>query len=387
MKIGFHGRAVWLWIFVASALSLGTLTANAAKIFQDVRVQDSNAKRPQLVFACDRKSSELEGLFTPQLISDLKELNAGVALSLEDFSPVRAKVVQELNAAGIPMTAWIVLPRDQGYYVNVSNPTQTAARFAEFDKWTQENNLRWVAVGLDIEPNFEEFGALSGHKLRLISFVVRRAMDGGRVERTREAYAALIRQMQSRGYPVQTYQLVFIAAGREAHTTLLERIFGMVNVRGDDEVLMIYTSFTHQYGAAPIWHYGPTAQSIAVGSTALSGDAATDAKNPPLNWEEFSRDLIVAHHFSPVIGVYSLEGCVTQGFMPKLKAMDWTQAVVIPADSLKQWGKAAQGIHSALWVGSHALYLLAVFVIVIFFLVRSIVRWRTRKRAMKLRMV
>jgi hypothetical protein len=142
---------------------------------------------------------------------------------------------------------------------------------------------------------------------------------------------------------------------------------------------MLYTNFARQFGAALIWQYGPVAQTIAVGSTASSGDPATDAKNPPLNWEEFSRDLIVAHHFSPVIGVYSLEGCVHQGFMPKLKAMDWTQAVVIPSESLKGSVQSSKGVRAILWLGSHLLYFIAVFLVMVAWLVRAIVRWRRRK--------
>jgi Kef-type K+ transport system membrane component KefB len=81
-----------------------------------------------------------------------------------------------------------------------------------------------------------------------------------------------------------------------------------------------------------------------------------------------------------VIGVYSLEGCVRQGFMPKLKAMDWTQAVVIPAESLKKSAQSSKGIHAILWLGSHLLYFIAAFLLLAIWLVRAIVRWRRKKR-------
>ena len=57
------------------------------RTFQDIRVQDANATRPQLIFACDRQTNELESLFTPELISDLKELNAGIASVHGRFQP------------------------------------------------------------------------------------------------------------------------------------------------------------------------------------------------------------------------------------------------------------------------------------------------------------
>src|SRR5262245_38795272 len=119
--------------FVATVSLLWTAPAVASTQERpsngDVRIQGA-AIRPRLIFACDRQTADLDGLFTPALVSDLLELGAGVTLSTEDLSPARARVVRRLIDAGIRMTAWIVLPREQGYYVNVRNSAQTAARFA-----------------------------------------------------------------------------------------------------------------------------------------------------------------------------------------------------------------------------------------------------------------
>ncbi len=374
-------RRISIAAFLIAAFVFFTIQASATTEVAagDIRVQDANATRPQLFFACDRPSGELDSLFTPQLVSQLKQLNAGVALSTEDFSDARAQVVHRLSAAGIPMIAWIVLPKADGYYVNSSDAPQAALRFDQFNKWTADHDLHWQAVGLDIEPNFNEFAALKGHKWRLLWMIVRRAFDSSRVQRARKAYEALIQRMQARGYVVQTYQLMFIVHERKVHTTLLERIFGIVNVRGNQEVLMLYTSPVPQLGAALIWQFGPDAQVIAVGSTDSSGDAATDAKSPPLNWSELSRDLLVAHHFSPVIGIYNLEGCVRQGFIPRLETMDWTQAVVIPGDEVKKAARLSEAMETGLWVGSHLLYFVAAFLIIVIWLIRLIMRRCARK--------
>ncbi len=347
----------------------------------DVRVQNSGNPRPKLIFACDKPTSGLDALFTPDLIADLKELKAGVALSTSDFTPERAKLVRKLNAAGIPMTAWLVLPADEGYYVNASNAAQTAARFKQFDQWTTDNSLRWAALGLDIEPTLTDFAKLAGNKGRLLALMLRRGFDSSRVRLPHEAYAALIEQMQGRGYYVQTYQLQFIADERRAHTTLLERLFGIVDVRGNEELLMLYTSFTHAAGAGIIWEYGPDAQAIAIGSTAASGDPSADAKFPPLNWDEFLRDAIVAHSFSEPVGIYSLDGCVRQGFISRLKTVDWNQPMIIPGASVAKAAKFRRVVFAVLWVSSHLIYLVAGFLLATALLVRAIVRRRRQKRA------
>jgi hypothetical protein len=343
-------------------------------------VQNKDAPS-ELIFACDRPTSELKDLFTAAMVADLRQLRAGVALSTEDLSTERAQVVRMLNSAGVPMTAWLVLPRDEGYYVNADDAAQTKARFEEFDKWTRASGLHWQAVGLDIEPSLADWTVLMGHKGRLFSFIVRRAFDSDRVRRAHDAYATLIKQMQASGYYVQTYQLEFLADERRAYSSVLQRILGIVDVRGNQEVLMLYTSFNHAIGAGIIWQYGPDAQAIAVGSTASSGDPATDAKFPPLNWDEFSRDLIVAHHFSSVVGVYSLEGCVRQGFITKLKTFDWNRPVVIPADSVSKAGGFRKFAFAVLWVASRGVYFFVAFLLGIALLARWFVRRHRRKHA------
>jgi hypothetical protein len=280
--------------------------------------------------------------------------------------------VQRLNQSSIPAIAWLVLPREQGYYVNAGNAPQTAARFAALDAWNRQNNLHWQAIGLDIEPIFNEFKTSGWHIFRVF---LHRYFDYARVGRSREAYAALIQQMHAQGYVVQTYQMNFLADERRAHSTILQRLFGFVDVRADREILMVYTSFNHRAGAAAVWSYGFDTQSVAVGSTLGSGDPQVDAKYGPLNWEEFSSDLLVASHFSPMVGVYSLEGCLRQGFLSRLKAMDWQQGVTLPAANVAGVHRFRLVLQTLLWTASRLVYLLFALVV----LVVLLILWRGRR--------
>jgi hypothetical protein len=325
------------------------------------------------MFACCNQGKEaLSALLgDPSVFADLKELHAGLAIPIDDLSPDRAQLIHRLNEAGLPAVAWMVLPGNQGYYINASNAPQTALRFAEFENWSKANNLLWTAVGLDIEPDFREF---QWSKWRLVWTLLRRGFDRERVNRPRQAYAALIREIQAHGYRVQTYQFIFLADERKVHSTILERLFGLVDVRGNEEVLMTYSNFNHRAGAAIVWSYGQDTQALAVGSTLGSGNAAIDAKYGPLNWEEFSRDTIVASHFSHQVGVYSLEGCVRQGFLPRLKTMDWNQDVEIPAVALVRMHRFRAVVQGILWTASHLLYFATAFLIALIWLVRRRIR-------------
>ena len=331
--------------------------ASAAAEPGAVRVAGPGAE-PHLVFACELDAAALEALFSdPSIIAGVTDLKAGIALAVEDLDPRTAAIVRRLNAAGIPLTAWLALPKDQGYYMNAGNAPQSSARFAAFQGWTSRNRLRWAAVGLDIEPSLQEFSVLfQGSRWSLAAMLARRYFQFGRLARARQAYGELIRRIQAAGYPVETYQFLFLADERRVHTTLLERLFRLVDVRGNDEVLMLYSSFQHAAGSALVWKYGPEAQTIAVGSTA--GDPG-DRRFGPLDWQELSNDLIVAAHFTPVVGVFSLEGCVRQGFLPRLKTMDWSRTVVIPAASIARVERFRRGVQAVLWTVSRLPYFAA----------------------------
>lgn len=367
---------------IGTALLAGCLIAGWGRAFaasSDAVQIEVQGARPQLMFACELDADKLQALFAdPAVIADLKDLNAGLSLALVDMSSGRAQVVRRLNEAGIPVVAWMALPREQGYYLNADNATAAAARFAEFEKWSAENGLRWAGIGLDIEPSLGDWTTIQqGRMWRLVRTLIGRAFDGKRVSQARSDYAALIRKMQSRGYTVQTYQLLFLADERRVHSTVLERLFGVVDVRSDDDVLMVYSSFNHALDGALVWGYGPDAHTVAVGSTASAGGAALDAKFGPLNWDEFSRGLIVASHFSREVGVYSLEGCVRQGFLPRLKTLDWTRPVTLSSATVGKVRRFRERVQTILWIASHILYCAGAVLLAIGALV---VYWRRRRR-------
>lgn len=136
-----------------------------------------------------------------EVISQLKELHAGLAVEISDFSVERAQAVKRLYEEGIPLTAWLVMSREQGHYLNGFNAPEAEQRFTEFEQWTRVDGLRWGAVGLDIELNFDQLKEVGRHKAQLVWLLTKRFFDYGQVERGREEYAALIRRIQAAGYP------------------------------------------------------------------------------------------------------------------------------------------------------------------------------------------
>ncbi|NPC82125.1 hypothetical protein HPC49_28395, partial [Pyxidicoccus fallax] len=303
---------------------------------------------PSLTFFCELESHPLRELFaTPGVIEDLVALRAGVSLGLLDLGPERAEVVRRLHDAGIPVTAWLLLPESEGYWFHAGNVAQATARYDVFRAWTAEHGLKWARVGLDIEPDIRELrGILEGGWWRLPAMLPR-LVRGGRVRKGRAGYTALMERIRADGHRVDTYQFPFIVDERQSRSTLLQRVAGVLDLPADREVLMLYTSFVRPHGAAVLWSYGPGAASIAVGITGGGVELPGAKLAVPLDWTELSRDLRLAVRWTHDLHVFSLEGCVRQGFLSRLRTFDWDAPVdppAIPARRVDAFRRAARAV-------------------------------------------
>jgi hypothetical protein len=317
--------------------------------------------KPRLTFFCKLDSLMLQALFSQPDLVALGKLESRVSLGLLDFSPERAEVVLRLNEAGIPVIAWLLLPKEQEAWPNPSNCTGAAQCYEAFKDWTRRYGLQWAAVGLEIEPDFalvREFMRLRASRTRLLLKLLSRVYDFVRFNRARKKYRMLLERIRADGYQVESYQFPFVVDERKVWSTLLQRALGIFDLPVDKEVLMLYSSYVRPYGAGLIWSYTPRAQSIAVGSTGGSVDFGIEDNwldGTPLSWEEFARDLRLGWVYTDDLYVFSLEGCVRQGFLKRLEDFEWDQPILEPVEvaaRVEAWRKA---LSSALWVFAHPL--------------------------------
>ncbi|SPE17764.1 exported hypothetical protein [Candidatus Sulfotelmatomonas gaucii] len=365
--------------FLASCCSLLLPAVSAASPPDGIHVQGSGTP-PQLAFGCcDQGIAPMQALFADhEVIAALHDMHAQVGVAVADFSPERVQVVRYLNQQQIPVIAGVTLQTKDGPYFNVDNVAEAPAQIAAFEKWTRDNGLRWDAVGIDIEPNFSQLAELRNHRWRLVTTLLRNSLDGKRIQRAQEAYSALIRQIQLQGYPVETYTLPYGPVERNLRTTLIDRLLGTVDVSANENDVMIDTSYARPVGSAIILGLGPYSQGILVGVT----DGLTPAGSGfgPLDWDEFSNDLIVASHFAHHIGVYNLEGCVRHGYLPRLETMNWGESVVIPAASVARARQHVMAFSIALWIASRLPFLAAAVILPAAFCI-----WWWRRRRLRLR--
>lgn len=324
----------------------------------DWRGGEPSVRQPRLTFVCELDRARLTALFAADqsVMDDLQALKARIALALSDFSDERAAVVQQLNAAGIRAVAIPLLPLADGYYFTADNAARAAQRFEEWTDWTKRHGLVWDGMGLEIEPDIRIFQRAQENPRRVVLMLARRLFDRRRARQPREEYSALVDRIRSEGWKVENYQFPVIADERRAHSTLLQRL-ALVDVATDREVWMLYSSFMRRLGPGLIWSYGPRAGAIGVGSTGGGPDVPGSPQVPALSWEEFARDLLLAWHWCDDIYVYSLEGCVWQGFLPRLRSFDWAEPVKRPKQALMARGLRAT-LTVGLWTTAHPLPML-----------------------------
>jgi hypothetical protein len=307
---------------------------------------------PRLTFACELDPAQLADLFADSaVIDDLLALGARVALMCSDFSDERAGVVRRLNAAGVPVVGIPLLPLAEGYYFTTDNAGHAAGSYRQFMAWTRRHGLVWDGVGLDIEPDARIFLQIAKNPWGLVPMLVPRLADRARPARSRAAYRALVEQIHADGWRVENYQFPLIADERQAGSTVLQRL-ALVDVATDREVWMLYSSFLRALGPGLIWAYGPEAAAIAVGTTGGGPDIPGSPQMPTLNWEELAGDLRLARHFCDQILIHSLEGCVWQGSLPRLRSFEWAD-VDRPPDGAPAAAALRKTLRATLWASAH----------------------------------
>ena len=117
---------------------------------------------------------------------------------------------------------------------------------------------------------------------------------------------------------------------------------------------MLYSSILRPNGPGVIWSYGRQAQSIGVGSTGGGVDLGAVAV-APLSWDELARDLRLAFVFTSDVHVFSLEGCLRQGFLPHFKNFHWDGPIVDPVQQAERVETSRKAFQTVLWIMSHPL--------------------------------
>ncbi len=330
--------------------------------------------KPHLTFFCELGSSDLSALFTdPEIIRQLTELQASISLGLLDLSTERAKVAHQLYQAGVPLHAWLLLPMEQGYWFNLDNASQALQRYQAFRQWTLENGLHWEAVGLDIEPDIRLMRSFEQGLAAGIATVLRRLLAKPTGEDAKNHYLQLVQTIQNDGWEVESYQFPLIVDERRARSNFIQTLGRIIDLPVNREVLMLYSSFFRPHGAAILASYAGEAGGVGLGVTGGGVDTGGLVDARPLDWNEFQRDLLLASRYSDQLYIFSLEGCIQQGFLEKISQLDWSQKVMLPSADTQRIQRYRTLMRAFLWITTHPWRLIGLLVIPMLF-------WRWLRR-------
>lgn len=280
--------------------------------------------RPRLIFATDLEADSLLSMINaPGVLDMLAAQGYEVALALPRLDSSRAQVTRMLNERGIPVTAWLLPPPDEGVAFNLQNYPQATACYHAFQQWVRAHDLRFAAVGLDIEPPLAEIARWG---LRAIAHRLWLARENVLYPSAHAAYVELIAAARYDGYEVHTFQTPFIADDRRAGTMIVQHALDIVDLPADVDVLICPSSVPIDWldsdlGGALIASYGPSAD--AIGITVVSSAVAKEQDLALLSWPALRRDLLLAAQYTDTIYVFGLEDCVERGLLERLALLDW----------------------------------------------------------------
>ena len=312
----------------------------------------------QLTFFCELEGPALKKLFESRFVyDDLKTLGASISLGILDFSTERIEIVRKLNRVGIPVKAWLLLPKEDGYWFNMENHAQALQRYADFNAWTDENSLVWSGIGLDIEPDINQMVEVHSKPTGVLKNALRRYLSKDSLKKASLAYRKLAVSVKDDGYFLEAYHFPFILDDRNVGSTVAQRLGGLVDVPVDREVLMLYSSLYQPLGNKILWSYAAEAQAIGIGIT--GGGVVIKGVKPPrtLTWDEFATDLRLGWQSGKPVYIFSLEGCVEQNFLPRLVTFDPSGEVNLPKIGVVK--NVRRGLGGLLWLLERPFVLLA----------------------------
>lgn len=338
------------------------------------------AQKPQLSFFTELPSSELKGLFADSLvIAELKALHAEIRMGVLDFSPERVEVVRQLNAEGIPVVAWLLLPKEEGYWFNMGNGPDALLRYEKMQNWTLENGLKWAGIGIDLEPSIDDIVLMTSDPNAAAKKALGRLFDNSKIKNGKEDYQRVIEKIKSDGYHLESYILPFLLDEREAGSQTFQKVTGILDIPVDTEIQMLYSSFYGPNGVAFIPEYGKGQKAVAIGSTGGGVEIEGMAQTPPtMSWEDLERDLIIASKVVDQVHIFCLESSVEKGYLSKIKDIDYSQATADISTNVEGLRSTRKSVQTVLSILDHPI-LLSIGILSVLVGIGALIVWLIRR--------
>ena len=268
----------------------------------------TNHDLQELNFICALEAKPLARLFEDRFVlDDLKSLGAGVSLALLDFSEERTEAVRLLNKLSIPVTAWLMLPSEQGAWPTLENSATVLERYHAFEQWSQRKKLAWAGIGLGIKTSvngsfFGPAGKISAEQLA----------------QAQQNYQQLVDQIHADGYHLEVYRPAVTEVVLRSGVKVLRKPVSQLELPAERQVDLLFTSLLRAQPQAGLWRHLSGSQAIGLGMTGASTLFPQAKTSEPLSWQELTQGLRLAARSGKPVYVFSLEGCAKLGYLDRL---------------------------------------------------------------------
>jgi hypothetical protein len=293
----------------------------------------AESKEPVLSFFNEMKGADLEVFFRDSsIITTLSQLNAEIRMGILDLTNERASVLKKLNAAGVPVVAWLLLPEKDGYFFHSGNGELAIKRYLAIKKWADEKGIFFAGIGLDLELDMNDIKLAKSDKWKLIRSLPARLYDKTQIEHGLKTYHRLLKIIEDDGYPIESYYASFIKDEIKNGTTSIQQLTKFLDVKVDKEIPMLYTSFMgNPYGIIKVYGIDENLKYMALGSTGGGIDTSMNS----MNWEELAHDIRLASKTAEEIHIFSLEGAVWKGYFKNLIGFDYNVPIAEKPEQVK----------------------------------------------------
>jgi hypothetical protein len=174
-----------------------------------------------------------ESLAPPDIVKRaltlLTDYSAGVAIALYPTSLTRknATAIHKLKDAGVEVTFWPLLEKEQGYFPGERNVGQYAGLVAHQLEWAEKNDVIPDMVAVDLEMPFQQMRTVMSaknpfEKLMGVYASARENLDRERYYKAKERLDRLNIEIQDRGIRTLTAVLPWVSLELETDYELLQ---------------------------------------------------------------------------------------------------------------------------------------------------------------------
>ncbi|MCE1199776.1 MAG: hypothetical protein LWW85_12465, partial [Marinilabiliales bacterium] len=329
--------------------------------------------------------NEQEGKAVQQLFQDstlipsLQMMHAEIRMGMLDLSPERLEVIQRLNRAGIPVVAWLLLPKEKGYWFHSGNAREAFERYQEVKNWAAASGIHFSGIGLDLELDMNDLILFQTNKWKLLGKLIGRLYAKEEFMAAKKAYEQLIDTIRKDGFPIESYYIPIIRYETARGQTALQQMSGFMDLKTDKDIPMLYTSFMGDpYGTLKVLAIDEKLETVALGSTGGGFDPTMKS----MTWEALEYDLRLAATSARELHIFCLEAAVEKGFIQKMSHFQYDLPVKAYPEQIAQVKSRIHGILLLSNIFSHPNWLIfGLFVLLLGLLYGLFVltRWVVRR--------